>query len=73
MEVKGLNEQKGSIQLIEKDFFVAQKLTSNYCLFVVKNFKEKPVHNFAFDPLNSQLQFREVTREIIQTTFITSI
>lgn len=73
VEVKGLNEQKGSIQLTEKEFFVAKKLTSNYCLFIVKNFKKKPIHDIVFDPLNSQLQFKEVTREIIQTTFITSI
>ncbi len=73
IEVKGLNENKGSIQLTEKEFFVAQNLKSSFCLFIVKNFKEKPIHETIFDPLNSQLKFKEIKREIIQINYSTSI
>ncbi len=73
VEVKGLNDLTGSIQMTEKEFYIAKELRSKYCLFVVKNFKEKPVHNLIFDPLNSQLNFKEIKNEIIQTTYNTSI
>jgi hypothetical protein len=69
IEVKGLNELKGGIQLTEKEFLVAKSLKTKYCLFVVKNFKEKPFHDFIFDPLNSRLNFKENKREVIQTTY----
>ncbi len=73
VEVKGLNGLTGSIQLTEKEFLVAQKMKSNYCLFIVKNFREKPIHEYVFDPINSRLNFKEIKREIIQITYNTSI
>ncbi|HBF89461.1 MAG TPA: hypothetical protein DDX39_12545 [Bacteroidales bacterium] len=73
VEVKGLNEMKGSIQFTEKEYYVAQNMKSNYCLFIVKNFKEKPIHDIVFDPLNSRLVFKEIKREIIQTNYTTII
>ena len=73
VEVKGLSELKGNIQLTEKEYFVAQNMRSNYCLFVVKNFKEKPIHEIIFDPLNSRLKFSEVKREIIQLSYHSSL
>ncbi len=73
IEVKGLNDFNGNIQLTEKEFDVAKILKTKYCLFVVTNFKEKPKHDFVFDPLNSRLKFKEVKKEIIQTTYNTYI
>jgi hypothetical protein len=73
IEVKGLNDITGTIQMTEKEFSIAKKMKTNYCLFIVKNFKEKPIHEFVFDPLNSRLNFKEIKREIIQTTYNTSI
>lgn len=73
VEVKGLNELKGGIQLTQKEFDIARKLKSKYCLFIVKNFKEKPLHEFVFDPLNSRLEFKEIKRDVVQTTYNTSI
>lgn len=71
VEVKGLNDKKGSILLTEKEYCIAEKMKSNYCLFVVKNFKEKPFHEVFFDPLNSNLKFKETKREIIQLSYNT--
>ena len=73
IEVKGLNDNKGSIQLTEKEFNVAKNLKAKYCLFMVTNFKDKPVHNFIFDPLNSRLNFKENKREVILTSYSTLI
>ena len=73
IEVKGLNELTGNIQLTEKEFSVAQNLTSNYCLFIVKNFKEKPIHDIILDPLNSRLKFSLSKRDIVQINYNASI
>jgi hypothetical protein len=73
IEVKGLNELKGNIQLTEKEFFVAQSMKLNYCLFIVKNFKEKPIHDIVFDPLNSRLKFSPIMRDIIQISYNASV
>lgn len=73
VEVKGLNDLKGNIQLTEKEFFVAQNMKLNYCLFIVKNFKEKPTHEFLFDPLSSRLKFNQVKRNIVQVNYNATI
>ncbi|MCB9360280.1 MAG: DUF3883 domain-containing protein [Flavobacteriales bacterium] len=73
VEVKGLNSMTGTIQLTEKEFSIAKKMKTNYCLFIVKNFKEKPTHQYLLDPLNSRLNFKEIKKEIIQTTYNSTI
>jgi hypothetical protein len=73
VEVKGLNLNKGNILLTEKEFFVANELKQNYCLFVVLNFAEKPYHQYFFDPLNSGLTFQKVEQTIIQTNYTSVI
>jgi hypothetical protein len=44
VEVKGLNLNTGNIVMTEKEYTVANDLQDKYCLFLVKNFIEKPVH-----------------------------
>lgn len=73
VEVKGLNANSGSIAMTEKEFGVAQNLKERYCLFVVSNFIETPVHQYFFDPLSSRLSFKKIERPIIQTTYNTQI
>lgn len=58
VEVKGLNENKGQFLLTQKEFEVANKLKENYCLFIVKNLKEKPKESLFFNPL-SHFKFKE--------------
>ena len=53
MEVKGLSENKGSFLLSEKEHKVATKLQKQYCLFVVKNLKEKPNEVLFFNPIKT--------------------
>lgn len=73
VEVKGLNTNSGSISLTEKEFHIANELKQKYCLFVVSNFIEKPIHQLFFDPLNSRLNFKKVEREILQINYSTSL
>ena len=73
VEVKGLSEIKGNIQMTEKEFMIAQNMKSKYCLFIVKNFKEKPMHEIIFDPLNSRLNFNVIKREVILTNYNATI
>lgn len=73
VEVKGLNASKGSILLTEKEFKVANSRKEKYCLFIVSNFIESPAHQYFFNPLNSGLIFQKKERQIIRTTYSTSI
>ncbi len=73
VEVKGLNTNTGSIAMTEKEFSVAQNLKEKYCLFIVTNFIEKPIHQYYFDPLNSRLKFKKIERQITQINYSTSI
>ena len=71
VEVKGSNTKSGSITMTEKEFRVAGDLKEKYCLFIVSNFSEKPMHQYHFDPLNCHLSFKKSERAIIQTTYST--
>ncbi|RCR66482.1 protein NO VEIN domain-containing protein [Larkinella punicea] len=73
VEVKGLNELSGSVSLTEKEFLVAQDIREKYCLFIVSNFRNKPFHQYFFDPINSGLLFKKTETKIIQTTYLTKI
>ena len=73
VEVKGLNLNSGNIMMTEKEFFVANELKQQYCLFVVMNFAEKPYHEYLFDPLNSRLSFKKVERQVTQINYSTAI
>jgi len=59
--------------LTEKEYFVANKLQNQYCLFVVKNFIEKPHHLFFFDPINGGLSFQKNEKIITQINYSTSL
>jgi hypothetical protein len=73
VEVKGLNQNTGSIMMTEKEYSVADKLKNNYCLFVVKNFAEKPNHHYIFDPLHSGLNFKQIERQVIQVNYSAAV
>jgi hypothetical protein len=73
VEVKGLNTNSGNIMLTEKEYVVANELRTQYCLFVVKNFIEKPIHQIFFDPLNTGLLFQKNERVVKQIHYSTLI
>ena len=52
VEVKGLNERSGSLSLTPKEYETASSLTERFFLFVVKNFRESPVHDIYRNPLS---------------------
>jgi hypothetical protein len=72
-EVKGLSASTGGISLTEKEYGVAEELKERYCLFVVSNFIEKPKHQVIFNPIESNLSFKKLERQIMQVTYATSI
>ena len=59
--------------MTEKEFFVANELKQQYCLFVVMNFAEKPHHEYFFDPLNSRLSFKKIEKQVTQINYSTAI
>ncbi len=73
IEVKGVNELHGTISLTQKEYAVAKILGNRYFLFVVKNFKESPVHELYNNPLKSNLAFTKSEHRIIQATWNSQI
>jgi hypothetical protein len=73
VEVKGLNSNSGNIVMTEKEYSVANVLRSNYCLFIAKNFSEKPNYHYIFDPVNSGLKFKRDERTVVQISYSTSV
>ena len=69
VEVKGLNEAKGSVSLTRKEYAVAGHLRDRYFLFVVKNFKEHPRHDIYRNPLNGNLSFIRIERAVTQVNW----
>ena len=73
VEVKGLNDKHGSVTLTGKEHAVASRMGERYFLFVVKNFKEKPLHDLYKNPLGGSLVFNKVEQEIIQINWTTRL
>jgi|SRR3989344_1515657 len=72
IEVKGLNELKGNISLTNKEYVVANILLDRYFIFLVKNFKEKPLHQIFQNPIN-KLIFNKAENKITQISWNTAV
>ena len=74
VEVKGINERHGGILMTEKEYNTAEDLLEKYCLFVVSNFQETPIHQLFFDPIHCEgLSFQRQERQIIQISYSSNI
>lgn len=74
VEVKGLNDMNGNVLMTDKEYRVAESLKDLYCLFVVRNFRNVPEHQFFFNPLSySSLSFERQERPIIQVSYSAKI
>lgn len=73
VEVKGLNESRGTISLTEKEHRVASMLSQRFYLFVVRNFREKPFHTIHCNPLKSELMFSRQEKQVIQVNWRASV
>jgi hypothetical protein len=69
VEVKGLNERRGSIAMTEKEHRVASLLSDRFFPFVVRNFRENPYHDIYRNPLNSALSFSRHEAKVIQVSW----
>lgn len=73
VEVKGLREKTGGLALTPKEYEVALSLSERFFLFVVKNFRDVPVHNIYRNPLSSSLKFKRKEQVVVQVSWLTSI
>jgi hypothetical protein len=73
VEVKGLNDTHGNIMLTAKEHTVASRMGERYFLFVVRNFKEKPLHDLYKNPVNGNLIFNKNEQQITQTSWTTRL
>jgi uncharacterized protein DUF3883 len=69
VEVKGLNERRGSIAMTEKEHRVASLLCDRFFLFVVRNFRENPFHDIYRNPINSTLSFSQQETKVVQVSW----
>lgn len=69
VEVKGMRARKGHIALTDKEHRVANKMRSDFFLYVVKNFDENPFAENIRNPLSANLNFNRVERRVIQISW----
>jgi len=72
VEVKGLKERTGSLSLTPKEYEVASALKDRFFLFVVKNFRESPVHELFQNPI-STLNFRRRETVVVQVSWLAGV
>lgn len=73
VEVKGLRERNGQIQLTELEHEMAEAIHEKYYLVLVRNFIEKPFHTIINNPLHCTMQFKKVEKKEIRYSWITTI
>ncbi|MEI9962410.1 MAG: DUF3883 domain-containing protein [Limisphaerales bacterium] len=73
VEVKGLQDRTGSLALTPKEYEMASSLSERFYLFVVKNFRELPVHDIYCNPLSSSLKFTRKERVVVQISWSATI
>ena len=60
--------------MTEKEYNMADGLQERYCLFVVSNFKERPMHQLFFNPLHhKEIILTKKELQIIQTSYVGNI
>jgi hypothetical protein len=73
VEVKGIKGQSGSLSMTPKEYDLASMLKGRFFLFVVRNFRETPLHQVFRDPLAGSLHFKKIERVTIQVSWFTRI
>lgn len=68
VEVKGLQRNTGNFLLTEKEYNTAEKFKEKYCLYIVKNFHEKPYEDLFFNPIEN-FQLKKIQQEIVQISY----
>lgn len=64
VEVKGLREKQGQIQLTEKEYKMAHSLKKRFYRYVVTNFASMPIPQVIEDPLHSGITFELKTSSV---------
>lgn len=73
VEVKGIASASGAVVMTDKERHVAEKMKTNYFLFVVKNIRESPAGVVYRNPFNSDLRFKAARQLIARTQWTTTI
>lgn len=69
VEVKGLREKTGQIQMTDLEFAMADALQERYFLVLVRNFAEDPFHSVIVNPAHSSMQFTRVERTEVRLSW----
>ena len=73
VEVKGISTPSGQIQMTEKEFKMAEYLTSRFFLYIVTDFAHTPTPRLIQDPLDAGIVFEERSVKSKQRVWIAQI
>jgi len=73
VEVKGLAMVSGNIILTAKEYDVAEQLSNDYFIYVVKNFNEEPFPLTIRNPAHAGLTFKRSMRKIVQISWSATV
>lgn len=73
VEVKGLQDNTGSLSMTPKEYELADALADRFFLFVVKNFRDTPSHEIYQNPLASNLTFSRRERVMVHISWTTTV
>ncbi len=73
IEVKGISGPAGGVSFTPKEYNAAELMRERFFLFLVKDFRKRPVHEIFQDPLSSRLRFRRTEQVSIQISWTTSV
>lgn len=73
VEVKGLRDRSGQVQLTDLEHDMADALRDRYYLVLVRNFAEEPFHTVINNPVHSALRFTEVERTEVRRSWCANV
>jgi len=73
VEVKGMRNRCGQVQMTDLEYAIADALTDRFYLVLVRNFAEMPFHSVIRNPLRGDLEFARIERKEMRISWLTSI
>jgi hypothetical protein len=73
VEVKGLRNRYGQVQMTDLEHAIAEALADRYYLVLVRNFAESPFHSVIRDPVHGDLEFSKVERKEVRISWLANI
>jgi len=73
VEVKGMRNRCGQIQMTDLEYAMADALAVRFYLVLVRNFADIPFHSVIRNPVRSDLAFATTERTEVRISWLTNI